>query len=119
MSFWLEHFLLLFGSIFGTIQIAAGHSHLRGLTFFENPTLSYILGALIILGSLGWFFFSGDRTLNVLEFAHFHTGMMILNITMAIPSALLVTRVINLPLKQVKKDQPQRIRRHIKEDASR
>ena len=119
MSFWVEHFLLLFGSIFGTIQIAAGHSNLRGLAFFENPTLSYTLGAVIILGCLGWFFLSGDRTLNVLEFAHFHTGMMILNILFSIPSALLVTQAVNLPIRIIKKGSRHDIKVRNRENASR
>ena len=61
MTFTQEYLLLVFLVCCGVVQVAAAYSGLRGLLFFGDRRFSVVLGIVMILGSLAWFFWDGGR----------------------------------------------------------
>lgn len=55
-GFALKYLLLIFGGALGVYQIAAAHSELKGLSFFGNSFITYLIGFLILGTTYGWFF---------------------------------------------------------------
>lgn len=55
-GFALKYLLLIFGGALGVYQIAAAHGGLRGLYFFWNRFITYLVGFLILAATYGWFF---------------------------------------------------------------
>ena len=67
----LDYVLLVCIATCGVLQLAASHSKLKGLLFFQNKILTYIFALLVLGGSFGWFFGWDDR----LSERIMHTGI--------------------------------------------
>ena len=99
MSFWAEYFLFVLGALFGALQIAAAHSRLQGLSFFNRPLWGYLFGSPIVAASFWWFFATSDRNINVLQFSNLHTGMMVSCIALSLLVTFLFTFGVNSMVK--------------------
>lgn len=58
-----DYLILCFLSSLGVLQIAAAHSRLRGLLFFQSPFRSTALGLALVACGFTWFFAPGPRLL--------------------------------------------------------
>lgn len=56
-----DYFIFVFMASVGLYQIVTIPARLKGLWFFNQPWLQYIIGILTILGAYGWFFTSKGR----------------------------------------------------------
>lgn len=55
-NFALNYLLLIFGSSFGVLQIAAARAGLKGLSFFRKRILNYLSGFFFLTVTYIWFF---------------------------------------------------------------
>ncbi|MDA0987957.1 MAG: hypothetical protein O2783_02230 [Chloroflexi bacterium] len=63
MTLGQEYLILVFLVCCSVVQVAAAYGGLKGLLFIGNRRFSAALGIGVILGSLAWFFWDGDRNL--------------------------------------------------------
>ena len=59
-SIAVQYLLLTYGGCLGTYQIAAVYGGFKGLWFFRNSLISYLVGFAILVGVLAWFIISID-----------------------------------------------------------
>lgn len=65
--FALDYAIMVFIASLGAIQVAASLGGLRGLLFLPSRIASRVLGVVLIVGALVWFFASGERNINDYE----------------------------------------------------
>jgi len=63
-TFFIDYLIFVFLFALGVIQIAASLSGLIGILFFHKPFFARLLGLIMIITAIGWFYLSGDRNLN-------------------------------------------------------
>ena len=63
-DFARDYLILVFFSGLGALQIAASYGRLKGMLFLKIPVVSRLLGALLVLVVVIWFFASAPRNVN-------------------------------------------------------
>lgn len=66
-----EYIAFVFMASVGVLQLVGAFTQLKGLLFFRNRALTYLLSSLLIVGSFYWFFARDDRWDNVMR----HTSL--------------------------------------------
>ena len=59
-SISVPYLLLIYGGCLGVYQIAAAYAKFKGLWFFRNLILTYVVGFLLVAASYSWFIISID-----------------------------------------------------------
>ena len=60
----IDYYIAVTVSAIGVLQLAASFGGLRGLLFLTSPLATRIIGLLLPLGSVVWFFATGTRNIS-------------------------------------------------------
>jgi len=96
-DFSSTYLLFIFGGCLGVYQIAAAAGRFKGLWFFGNAILTYLVGFIILGATFGWFF----NTVN-LHVPHAQIegseqlGFFLLGSFLALVATFLVSSLINI-----------------------
>lgn len=97
-GFAWDYLLFVFIACCGALQIAAAHSKLRGISFFQKALTGYLFGALAIIMAYVWFFISEERSLPFLEGPD-KVGLAFLGWILAFLFTILVSSVVKARLR--------------------
>lgn len=98
-AFFIDYLIFVFLFALGVIQIAASLSGLIGILFFRKPLVSRILGLVIIITAISWFYLSSDRNLNDVYGgldANDQSGLFALGVIAALFTTLVISSVTNM-----------------------
>ncbi len=63
-DFSIDYYILVTVASMGVLQLAASRSGLKGLLVFRSPLVTRIVGAILPLASVIWFFGGEDRNIS-------------------------------------------------------
>ena len=96
-DFSIDYYILVTVASMGVLQLVASRGGLRGLLLFQSPMMSRIVGAVLPLASVIWFFGSEDRNIsdhmgglssNEVALTFFVGGVTAWVVTVAVSSAV-------------------------------
>ena len=66
-SFAADYFIMVFIASLGVMQAAASIGELRGLLLIKSPIIARVLGIVIAIAAIAWFFAVAERNINDYE----------------------------------------------------
>lgn len=93
-----QYYLFVFVAAVGVLQLVAAYRQWRGLSFFQNATLSYLFSFLTVVGPFVWFFGWENRMDTAMrraalegaqQFVYFNTAAFLALVFTLIVSSLL------------------------------